>query len=415
MKTISTNKQSGAVSLFVVIFFMLLATVVTVSFVRLMLTDQQQASDNDLSQSAYDSAQAGVEDAKRALLQYKSECLLTTTGSCATYSDRISSDVCNSALVGVAGTGLGGASSGPFKEVMIQQSSGGTTSDDKLNQAYTCVTIDLATDDFVGTIQANQSQLVPLKSAGAFNRVKVEWFNKEDISAAGGSSSLNLSGIASNGNPLYAQGQWPLNRPSLLRSQLIQVANTGFTLPSFDVVSDSRTNGATMFLYPTSQSGISEVNITQDDARRTDPADDPDPKTYALTPTSASCKPDLSSGGYACSSVLVLPQPIGAGDDANRVAFMRLTPLYNATHYRVTLFNNPVSDSSTPVQFKDVQPMVDSTGRANDLFRRVQSRVDLFDTTFPYPEAAVDVTGSFCKDFAVTANQYIAGTSGCNP
>jgi Tfp pilus assembly protein PilX len=415
MKTISRNKQSGAVSLFVVIFFMLLATVVTVSFVRLMITDQQQASDNDLSQSAYDSAQAGVEDAKRALLQYKSECLLTTTASCTSYSEKISSDVCNSALAGVAGTGLPSGSADKYKEVMIQQSSGGTTGDGALNQAYTCVTIDLETDDYVGTIQANQSQLVPLKSDAAFNRVKVEWFNKEDISAAGGNSSLSLDRVLSSGQPLYAQGQWPLNRPSLLRAQLIQVANTGFTLPSFDTVSGAQSNGATMFLYPTSQANINEVAMTDYDARKTDPADDPNPKDYSLTPTATSCKSDLGSGGYACSSVLVLPQAIGASDDANRLAFMRLTPLYNATHYRVTLWNSPVTDTSTPTQFKDVQPIVDSTGRANDLFRRVQSRVDLFDTTFPYPEAAVDVTGSFCKDFAVTANKYIAGTNDCNP
>jgi len=194
----------------------------------------------------------------------------------------------------------------------------------------------------------------------------------------------------------------------------MQFAQT-FKVDSFDAVSGTQSNGASMFLYPTSQSGIPERIMTDYDQRKTGPTDNPNPKDALTTPTAVSCVTSLTAGGYACSAVLVVPPAIGSINTADRTAFLRLMPFYNATHFRVTLWNGPVNLANPSVKFKDVQPAVDSTGRANDLFRRIQSRVDLFDTSFPYPDATIDLTGNFCKDFAITDTQYIPGVSACSP
>ena len=58
------NFKQGGVSIFAVIAACILAAVIMGSFIRLAIRDQGQSSMQDISQSAYDSAQAGVEDAK---------------------------------------------------------------------------------------------------------------------------------------------------------------------------------------------------------------------------------------------------------------------------------------------------------------------------------------------------------------
>jgi hypothetical protein len=104
---------------------------------------------------------------------------------------------------------------------------------------------------------------------------------------------------------------------------------------------------------------------------------------------------------------LDLPTPIGGGD---RQAYLRLSSLYNGAHFRVTLSNNGAAE-----KFSGVQPIVDSTGRANDIFRRISARVNLYD--FPYPDAALDITGNLCKSFSVTDTEYFPGTGDytCTP
>lgn len=112
----------------------------------------------------------------------------------------------------------------------------------------------------------------------------------------------------------------------------------------------------------------------------------------ANKPYPVKCINDLSIGGYACSVRITLPEPVGGGA---RTAFLNLSSLYGKTSYRVTLY-----DGSQAVAFDAVQPEVDATGRASDLFRRVKSRIELFPVTYN-PVGAIDITGSLCKSFLV--------------
>lgn len=411
MRSMSTNRQAGAVSLFAVIFAMLLITVITVSFLRLMMADQRQATDNDLSQSAYDSAQAGVEDAKRALLRYQQVCT-TSPSDCDALGASLATSECNAALrigdvVRPGDEASGGINTG---EIKIQQSESG--SDTALDQAYTCVTMQLRTNDYVGSGGAGQSQLVPLVGESSFDTVTVRWFSKEDVTTT--DSSVVLPGVSAT-HPLPPQSDWSVNTPSVLRAQLMQFGSS-FTLDSFDYVNASgESNAHTVFLYPTSGVGATAAAFTALDARKTSLDGAREPSLAIQTPHAVQCQSDVSAGGYACSMSLTLPTPMGGGE---RTAFLRLTPFYNAAHFQVVLSNGgvPSSDGVNVVRFKDVQPIIDSTGRANDIFRRVQSRVNLYNTNFPYPDGAIDVTNNFCKNFGVSDDPATyTNTNTCTP
>ncbi len=404
MKNISRiQNQRGAVSLFVVIFAMLIMTVLVVSFLRLMMSDQNQATSANLAEGARNSAMAGVEDAKRALLRYGEYCKSHSQAECDELATRLASDTCNLAVrIGdvVADDAQSGGSDTQPGEIKVQQTQ--NSGDALLDQAYTCVTMELNTDDYIGSIGVNSTQIVPLIGTSDFDRVTIEWFSREDLGATS-SSNLSLQSTASR----VMTSDWPANRPSVLRAQFMQFGDS-FTLSDFDSTTNSgESNANTLFLYPTSNGTQAPQSLTARDQRRAPSQEESPSDSSSDTPLGVRCQSSLSSGGYACSVTIVLPNPVGGGD---RTAFLRLVPYYNSTHFRVTMSDGSASNI---VQFDAVQPEVDSTGRANNVFKRMSARVDLYNIGSIVPGAAVDVTGSFCKDFSVTDNRYVAGT--CTP
>lgn len=364
-----TKKQQGAVSLFIVIFTALLLSIITVSFVQLMTKDQQQATHEDLSESAYDSAVAGVEDAKRLLLLSQA-CEKGTAGptvdcSVVTAAMKIPVGETQTSCDTLAKGGLVPFSNG---EMPLRQQ----VDDSSLDQAYTCVMIMPNTRDFLGSMSAGTNPtLVPLRGKDSFNRIVISWsLNKTgDV--------VNLPAAGSKALPPVG-ASWPENRPSLLRAQLIN-GKGNFRLSDFDKSGYSNT----LFLYP-SPTGLGTADFVTDNRRS--PSGGSEPQLIT-------CNASAPSGSYVCRVEINMAPAMAANNEA---AFLSLAALYNATDFKVELMNGTI-----PVMFDGVQPEVDSTGRANDLFRRVVSRIELNDT-FNYPLAAIETSGNLCKNFSVT-------------
>lgn len=365
--------ERGATALLVVVFSVLLLMTISVSFMRLVVQDQQRTNDDELSRGAYDSALAGVEDGKRVL----QACIGNNdTAACSA----IASDKCNT--VHAAKILSVNDSVSDTSEVMIQNSSGTTGG---YNQAYTCVEVNRNTSDYQGTLSSDSSTVVPLQTTGPFTQITVSWFKNP---GAGTTLSLDTNSPLS----LPTLTKWsPANKlhPPIMRLQLIQFDGQTFNLSDFD-----QSGGAsTLYLYPSSI-GLTTADFSSD-ARQS--------KSNDLL-TRIKCNTALGNQ-YVCSATITLPLPVGLADAqvAQRQAYLRLTSLYGDSDFTI----QPVG-----TQFQDVEPAIDSTGRASNVYRRVRARVQLVSPaqTQLFPRATVDITHNFCKDFGVSDSQYIAGS-----
>lgn len=384
-KMIRKNRhdQRGVVSLFVVIFSALLLTVLTISFVRAMIKEQQQAMNNDLSQSAYDSAVAGVEDGKRVIRK----CLDGDSVACAAITNKSCDTVSDAGIV----PSIGG-------ETTIK-SSGGTEMD-SLNQAYTCVKIEMNTDDFYTDLTKDQSKLIPLRATKPFSSIRIQWMHKDLQGQAESGTLTNPTANPLDLDSLPAEKDWSSSAASLIRAQpMLPLVNPGDMIKQSDYDSNMTT---TVFLRP---AGINKPagSINPAFTIATNRAAGFSDMGVTLSPQPVPCsKAEYAAGGlasgYACNATLKLSA--GSVPASSTLAYLRLTSMYRDTTVRIQLYD----DAGVAVQFEGVQPQVDSTGRASNVFRRVVSKVNTITNSPAYPEYAIDSTGSLCKDFYVTAD-----------
>lgn len=382
MKQKLKSGAQGAVSLFVVIFTAILLTGVTVGFTILMLSDQERSTDNDLAQSARDSAEAGVEDAKRVLAQL-ADCqnrgVIDSSGSS---SDPVCNRISQAVTAGECNTISVAMNEGDTAERKISQTEG----DNQLDQAYTCVTISPDTDAFVGQIRnEGDMQVVPLRSYHAFDTVEISWIDRTDIDG-----EVNFAPMLNGENTvLPTRSEWTdRGAGDILRVGRVIYGTENISPQEMDE------QARTVFLYSGETGG--EINLTNDSVdghRPISPGNLPEAGGAPNRPVSANC--DAAEEGYLCKTTIRVKD----------IADSRLVDLTLASVYRQTSFSIVLKDSTNPernIQFRGVQPEVDSTGRANDVFRRVVSRVEARGDSAPFPRAAVATDGSICKNFTVT-------------
>ncbi|MBQ6127955.1 hypothetical protein IJI69_04735 [Candidatus Saccharibacteria bacterium] len=405
--------KRGATSIYAVIFLTLMFGIITMSFVRIVINESISTTNADLYKSAYDSAMAGVEDAKIAVLKYHdciSQGYTANKDSAETSCPRIiyemeqgiADESCD-VVARVLGRENGGEDTQYSTIIQETQSTSDEGSSSYMEQAYTCVKITEETDDYLTTLTAADStRIIPLHSADLtdINAIEFSWFS--DVNA---SSTASNYMIGSDATKTELKDNSQTYAPPVVTFEIFQTDSANGA-PYFNVgelsVNNSKSTGtdhAMLVFEPKDGTGKNIV----DAATVLDHSD-----KYSNDLIITNCK---AGERYACTTTIMFPPTYRNTPRAAATTFLKVSLPYQrpSTDISVSLcktWDSLENKCSSYTKLTGVQAAIDSTGRANDLYRRVEARVELVDLYYPYPEYAIFLGGSneTNKSYWVTNN-----------
>ena len=450
------KKKKGAASIYIIVVTALLFSIITAGFINLVVSELENSAENNLSQSAYDSALAGIEDAKLARNEYykcANQGYIEPAGSLS-ISNITSNDMsakcgainyliqttqedgdkplCNIVPL-ILGTqdDLNNPQPTYIKETTA---SGAFSGNIDTVQAYTCVTIDTTPPDYQNTLdESNSTVIVPLIPADStglateatknIEQITIEWWLQRNSMDNGDYSdeTKRYGNIDATGKVKFGANT-PL--PPTISMQLFQTGSyngaSQFKLEDFsNTTSEDSTNRGTLWLVPSKENSdadkdpdgnkFSAKKLAQSNNHNTGDKDDGKNAAQRV-------KCDYVKD-YICSVTIDLPRPQGNGErhSAAGTFMLMLSLVYNdpATEVRVTMKDS----AGNTKNFYNVQASVDSTGKANDIFRRVEGRIEFHEVDFPIPQYALeslggDDTDGLIKDFRVTKNCWTTDKDG---
>ena len=421
MKKRKLSFKKGAASFYIVAFSTLILVIIATSFAAIIIAEITRTINDDLSQSAYDSALAGVEDSKVAFYNYQN---CTSNGQ--VYPDELTLDpeiTCQDIVYWINHPDCDMVSHilgriGKFEagsEVTIQE----TNVANNMMQAYTCVKMDTVLDDYRATLSGtNTMRLVGVKldgvTADEIKAVKISWYSDINSDTYGDKFSFTNFKESTSSVVFPSLVSQKTAIPPTISFQLIQT-NDQFNFSDFTVSVNDTTNRGTVFLVPTNNSTKAAANGTNyngtyNGTENVIPASTlvkSNDKISKNLPNVVYCADEMN-GPYACSATIMLPKPVGGkrNDDTFMIAvslpygrpntdFELEFICDNLCNEKIVMADDGTEEtiSTDRATLKNVQVSVDSTGRANDLYRRVETRLESTDTYFPYPLYAIQLLG----------------------
>jgi hypothetical protein len=338
-----------------------LLSLISIGFARLMNRAVNNSLNNQLSSSASYAAQSALNDAIAYVQVHPTAKSTTCNGLFTT----------NGVNKGINPNYIGGSNS---------------------NYKYSCILVNPTPPNLEYSLPSAQSQVATINtvSSGGASTVAsnllLSW-------QAGGSDASKTNVSACAPPTLYDETTWSTNGcPPLLRMTLYPVDGNG---------NIAQANSRTFFFYPTNSGGNTVNYSTQGDG--------------SLIPVNCNSQPTTtneSTGNYQCS-VLISNFTAASGLS---YFYARMTSIYDQADVQIK-----ADDSSNNIlQFKDDQSLIDATAQAGTASKRLQSRVVIGNTTDivpsedALPEAGLRSADAICKQLDVTPSTVLVQGTFCS-
>lgn len=342
-------------SILVTMVLMVVMSLIVLGFAQVSRRNQRAAIDSQLTKQAYYAAETGVNDYAKIIRAY-----LTANPN-------------NPDL-----TALNKTSCDPKVALPLAYKTIGSGSLNSTDVQYTCVTV-TANPTSLSYSSLSSTKVIPINSATSLDKLTINWQSTQTNNATPTANCPAASSIGQLPNVV----NWTCGL-GILRIDL--VPTTG-TISMQNLMADNMT----ALLVPTNQgvTGTGVVSYTGSGPNQyggtanqgAEVAGKCDTKNCTVTITG------LTSTGY----------------------YLRVSNIYQAAALQVAGYSS--SAPSTPLNLVGAQVLIDSTGKAQDVLRRVQIRIPVNATaasnTF---DAAIQTTKSLCKQFETSTTQ--AGNTG---
>jgi hypothetical protein len=337
------NDQSGLVSIVVTMVMIFVLTLVVLAFARLVQREQRQTLDRQLNTQAFYAAETGVNDAVYYLRSFPA-------GSVPAISD-----------------------------TNCEPLSPGVNQLDGTNVVYSCQLIDTSPPRLkYSTIKKDETKVIPIRIAGnpapAVSDLSIYWQEAE------GGESWN--GCQGDSIPTFPS-TWPTScSPGVLRFDLVHIPGPAFSRDN--LIEEV----ATVFAVPKDGGNAEVVNFSDASGfSNSTSAGGHSHRTYDQGVIKAgSCAPTSGTRPEQCH--------IRISGLSGNLYYLRITPIYKSASVTICADTNCASPSK---ELEGAQAVIDSTGRASDVLRRIQVRIGISTLDGLFPLYGVESYEKVCK------------------